>query len=288
MVSSTLGAISYTARVKTYPDGSQSVLACSAPIFGRGGWEERDRWEKRKRKPREPPPEGSAAEPGSADRAARRARARLRDLALCSDLSYFVTFTLDPGKVDRHDVEAMTKRLNTWLDNRVRRKGLAYILVPEYHKRDPRAIHYHGLINEALPVVDSGTMTGAGLKKPRRPRSARERAEWEAMGRVPVYNLPDWDFGFTTAIRLYGDRHKAVGYVCKYIGKDAVKVGGRYFYHGGDLREPVVEYAPIDFRDLEQEPGAYIFDVPEAGLMFAQVFYPGENLTQMREIADMC
>ncbi len=44
-----------------------------------------------------------------------------------------------------------------------------------------------------------------------------------------MYNLPQWTLGFTDRARqLYGDYHAAVGYCCKYIGKqDAERPLGR-------------------------------------------------------------
>lgn len=92
-----------------------------------------------------------------------------------------------PEKVDRYDASAVTRKLNSWLDNQVRRKGLAYVLVAERHKDG--AVHFHGFFNDALPVVDSGTLSIGG-GKPRKPRSARERARWLEQGAHVVYNLP--------------------------------------------------------------------------------------------------
>ena len=84
------------------------------------------------------------------------------------------TLTLDPARVNRYDVREVTRHLNHWLDNQVRRKGLAYVLVPERHKDG--AIHFHGFFNDALEARDSGTVSLPGQKAPRRPRSARQRA----------------------------------------------------------------------------------------------------------------
>ena len=75
-------------------------------------------------------------------RAARRARAALRDLALCNDFDCFVTLTLDGAQVNRYDPKQVIQKLNRWADNKVRRDGLRYVLVPELHKDG--AIHFHG------------------------------------------------------------------------------------------------------------------------------------------------
>ena len=283
-----------TARIKTYPDGTQQILACDRAIFGGHGWDETG----------DPGPQVKAPKRErrddleSLERSIRRARAKVRDLALCTPFRYFVTLTLDPAKVDRHDVDTIiTRKLKNWCDNQVRRKGLSYVLVPERHKDG--AIHFHGFFNDALPVVDSGTLTMAGWKAPRRPRSARQRAEWLREGAHVVYNLPGWTLGFTTAIELYGTYQAAVSYVCKYIGKDMDggrapperpsgqektaqpmgKIGGRWYYSGGTLGCPEVRYCNLDLRDVAAMDGAYCFDIPDAGMSFCQVYVKNEVLS---------
>ena len=171
---------------------------------------------------------GKKAEGADMERSMRRARAKLRRLALANDFEYFVTLTLDPAKIDRYDGAAVTKALGRWADNMVRRHGLRYILVPERHKDG--AFHFHGFFaGKGLEIVDSGV-------------------KWD--GR-PVYNLPQWTLGFSTAQRLYGDYHAAVGYCCKYIGKQAgERPLGRWYYSGGPLQEPEKEYIEVDYNSL--------------------------------------
>lgn len=245
MAQKILAEITHTLRVKTYPDGTQIFQCASSPIFRETGWELSDKWDSEK--------SSRASRDGKnedIERAKRRARARLADIARSNEFAYFVTLTLDPEKVDRYDPKAVTKKLNNWLDNRVRRDGLKYVLVPEFHKDG--AIHFHGFINDALPVVSSGTFDVPGSKKPRKPKSAAQLQKWLSDGAHEVFNLPAWTLGFTTAIRLYGDYNAAVGYVCKYISKATEKVGGRWYYSGGDLLHPSIELFDADFADFEQ------------------------------------
>lgn len=187
----------------------------------------------------------------------------VKDLALSNDFRYFVTLTLDKQYVDRYDVGSVVKRLSTWCDNRVRRQGLKYVLVPELHKDG--ALHFHGLINDVLPVSDSGTLD-RGSGKPVRPRSSRQRELWLAEGAHIVYNLPSWSLGFSTAIELYGDRTAAVGYVCKYIGKGLSagegkpqRIGHRWYFSGGQLDRPFVECYDVDIDALRALPDAHTF-----------------------------
>lgn len=246
--------IMHNCRVKRYPDGSMSVLVSDRPIFREPGWEAAAR-------PKDGP--RPASRPGD-ERAKRRARQRVKDYARANpELQWFVTFTLDAARVEsRYDIAALTKRLSVWLDNRVRRNGLKYVIVPELHQDG--AVHWHGLINDALERVESGTVVPPSGGKPRRPRSAAERARWLHDGGRVVYNLPDWGFGFSTSMELYGDRSAAVGYVCKYISKTRDKIGGRWYYSGGQLALPSVELYDTDYEDFSEGAHEWVIEALNA------------------------
>lgn len=184
-------------------------------------------WEAAGAKPQ--PPErrsrekGKVAEGENMVRSMRRARAKLRRLALANEFKWFVTLTLDPAKIDRNDGAAVARALGRWADNMVRRKGLKYVLIPELHEKG--GIHFHGFFNDAVETIASGHTDSSGHA---------------------IFNLPEWKLGFTTAIALYGDYPRAVGYVCKYIGKQKERPMGRWYYSGGALQEPTKEYVDID------------------------------------------
>lgn len=283
-------------RRKEYPNGDYELLVCSRPIFRVPGWEEHFSEEIAAKRLKidqfsawtpevtralrdlgwdAPPDDCPEAREENVRRAARRAASRIRDIALCNDMAYFVTLTLDQTKIDRYDIKAITKKLNGWLDNLVRRQGLKYVIVPERHKDG--AYHFHGLINEQPKMVSSGTWIIPGKKRPVRPRSARQAAAWRRLGAGrgydEVFNWEAWPLGFTTAIRLYGDYHAAVGYVCKYISKQAReaegKIAGRWYFSGGDLLGPVVTYPDISVDDLAvSTPELFTFEIPEARARF--------------------
>jgi hypothetical protein len=239
------------------------IMASTEPDFGPRGWEHAEDYTRplparvsedprsgTERNPSKGEPQAAAED---IERSMRRARAKVRRMALANDFKYFVTLTLDPAKVDSHDGAAVVKKLNAWASNAVQRHGLRYILVPERHKKG--GIHFHGFFNDAFPAVDSGTIRVPWAKKPRKPRNAEQRAEWLAAGGRVVYNLPGWALGFTTAMELYGEYPAAVAYVCKYIGKDGTKPAGRWYYSGGELREPVAEYFEMSPAELVAEYG---------------------------------
>lgn len=170
----------------------------------------------------------------SLDRSIRRAKKNIYDYMLCNpSLDGFVTLTMDSVKIDRYDYKAIIKKLNTWLDNLVRRKGLKYILIPELHKDG--AIHFHGFVNStALDVSDSGHKNGNKI----------------------VYNISNYRLGFSTLIKIgddYLDRVKVSGYIGKYITKQQSNgcIGGRFYLHGGALELPEYEYTNMTFDDFD-------------------------------------
>lgn len=163
-----------------------------------------------------------------------RARGKLYDLVRCNwDLDCMITLTLDPKRVDRTAYPDIIKALSVWLANRVRRDGLKYVVVPEYHE-DGEAIHFHGLCN-----FDALHTTYSGVRK---------------KGRY-IYNIDDFPLGFTAAVKLGctdADRQAVAAYVCKYITKGGKKVGGRYYLHGGKLQRPVALLRELSDDDIAQ------------------------------------
>lgn len=273
----------HNTQIKRYPDGSAVVKVFSRPIIreagleaaGQPGRSEDDPEGEEERKPKQSPEAASLA------RSKRRARNAVFDLAMATDFDYFVTLTVDPAKLDRYDAGEVFRHLHDWLDNNVRRHGLAYVLVPERHK--DWAIHFHALFNDALRVVDSGTVSLPGGGKPRRPRSKAQRAAWLDAGGHVVYNLPGWGWGFTTAIRLYGDTAAAVGYVVKYITKSEGKIGGRWYYSGGDLRRPLIGYADLDFDAAAAWLPGSVYQIEELGLQGCSFMLKGDEVHETLE-----
>lgn len=258
--------IYHNAIVYAYDNGCVDVIAARNRMFREPGWERAGYEDEARRKPG-PREAGKKSEGDNMLRSMRRARAKLRRLALANEFEFFVTLTLDRTKIDRYDPKVITKALNTWLDNMVRRNGLRYILVPERHQDG--ALHFHGFFaGKDLNAVDSGTIKRPGHKKPQRPRDAAERSEWLAACGQIVYNLPQWTLGYTTALELYGEYPKAVAYVCKYIGKQqGERPMGRWYYSGGGLKEPPKQYADLDYEELYDKTDSIEFDTPSGKML---------------------
>lgn len=179
-------------------------------------------------------------------RSMNRAKKNLFDYVVSNpDMNLFVTLTLNAEKVDRYDYKQIIRKLNQWLDNRVRRNGLKYVLVPELHKDG--AIHFHGFFNRVLKLNDSGLKHKNGN---------------------PVYNLPDWSLGFTTAIDTDENRERTANYICKYVTKQLEngKIGGRYYLHGGELNTPEYSYGYMFPDEIEGEYSE--FEIPDTNLKF--------------------
>ena len=222
----TAANVLYNARVKLYPsqDGKlhpQDVIIFERSTFNPFGFEPSTSQDVARNVFDEAEDETDSR---TTVRAARRAKQRAYDLIMCNpDANMFVTLTLAPDKVDRENWDEVVRLLGVWLDNRVRRNGLKYILVPEYHA-DGKSIHFHGFMNEsALRLKASGHFN---------------------RGRT-VYNITDFPYGFTTAVRRgseYVDSVRTAKYCYKYMVKAVEeggrKIGGRYFLHGGRLDEP--------------------------------------------------
>ena len=164
------------------------------------------------------------------ERSSRRAKAKLYDIVMCTKgFSHFVTLTISPDAADRTDYKAIIHKMNNWLDNKVRRSGLVYALVPEFHS-DGKSIHFHGFFNEVLELVDSTRRTKDGKI---------------------IYNIPSFKLGFTTAIEITGERIAACRYILKYVGKSGAKVGARFYLSGGALGRPRYEYFNAKLDELE-------------------------------------
>lgn len=182
------------------------------------------------------------------ERSKRRAKKNMIDLIYCNHFDCFVTLTLDGNKIDRYNYADVIKKLNSYLGNRVRRNDLKYVGVPELHKKG--GLHFHFLCNSsALNLIDSGTFIRPCGGKPVM-LSTLKRQCIDVKDCRPVYNIADWTLGFTTAIHTYGDVRAVANYVGKYITKGENKIGGRWYYSGGDLLRPQYEYCNKNYDDI--------------------------------------
>lgn len=195
--------------------------------------------------------EGTSDPEANVRRSTRRALVQVFDLCVCNNFDLFSTLTFSPEKVDRESYEDTYHQLKIWLSNRVQRKGLRYVAVPEYHPKSKTAIHFHMLSNkDAVDLVDSG--------------------HWAHSQKV--YNIPSWQSGFSTAQIITGENSvdACSKYIAKYMTKSqGNKIGGRFYLSGGDLVRPTYVYGesieqlsdglvdPVYSREISKDWGSF-------------------------------
>lgn len=186
------------------------------------------------------------------DDSMKRAKDKIFDIVYLNPWDYFITITFSNEFVNRSDVNSIMKKLIKWLGNQVSRRGLKYILVPEYHQKD-NAVHCHMLSNDVFTMIDSGTKSYKGFKKPMLENTARAKGLNPDNGQT-VYNVKEWKLGFSTAIKVYGERSKLSYYITKYITKDVKKIFGKYYWSSRNiLREPEIILSNTNYDDVISE-----------------------------------
>ncbi len=183
------------------------------------------------------------------ERSRRRARIRCRDYVLGnSDLDMMVTLTIDGDSLNRYDYNEVVKRLSQWLSNRVKRNGLKYVLVPELHKDG--AVHFHGFVNS-----NAVKLTKTKFKRGYDGKNFIYALDPKRKGKL-IYNVSDWDVGYTTAVRIgknEADREAVATYILKYLAKQAEKVGGRWYLHSNNLSLPYEIYFCYNYLEVPCE-----------------------------------
>lgn len=227
----------YTTRAKYIRDVDGnlrlvSVQQFSVPKFKPDGWEVSEKTDSALSHDKVADEVANDYTAANIMRASRRAKINAFDVILCNPcLDTFATFTYRPeNEFDKSSYDDCYKVLSVWLSNRVQRRDLKYVIVPEYHKSGD--IHFHGILNSsALRLTQAvSPKTGRALTR----------------HGLPIYNLDDWKSGFSTA-QIIGsdevDRDKVAKYIFKYMGKQVgQKIGGRYALIGGNIEHPTYRY----------------------------------------------
>lgn len=259
--------VKHNARIKFYDDEHCSLIAFNRKTFLSDGWE----CETKQNLKSDIKPQFDEVPQIKRDRtdSVLRAKKKVYDIAYANgqDWRYMVTLTLDDEKIDRYDPQAVLKPFQNWLKNCVKRKGLKALLVAEYHS--DKAIHFHGLVNGALSVVDSGTVKSVGHKSPIKRTTAKRLHIPEEEQKI-VYNCPDWKLGFSTFVPLDGNTHSVCTYITKYITKDFQKIFGKSYFAVGDIKRDVpFVLCDIDFEEMESGGGyddkLQVYNLPYKG-----------------------
>lgn len=210
----------------------------------------------------------------------KRAKDKVFEIASANKWDWMITLTLDKEKIDRYNPEEVQKLVSKWFDNNVQRRGLKYLIVPEEH--EDGAIHFHGLCNDVLDFVFAERYKIKGRKKPVALSTLKKYGYKPTDENVQeVFNIKNFPYGFTTALRL-DDNVMAVSlYMTKYITKDLKKIFGSYYLAGGKIvRALPFELYDIDFNSLEKFKGCKTYDLPEN---YGQVRYVYTTLDELKE-----
>lgn len=225
------------ARIKKYM--SKDVLqVANDTIFPMGDYELPNSTRKRLY---DVPPPGKAKDPErSLEESKRRAKSKVRDIALCNRFTHMFTWTLDPALVDRYDAEKVYKKVRTFLTNASQRKGFRYVCIPEYHTlkvgESKPGIHMHGLCIPGDVALTPSVRKNGTLRR-------------DPYGRQ-IYNMEDWSLGWSTCVPLDENYERAVNYVTKYITKADTKIFGKWYLSSRSLTKApdIVPLEPIDFE----------------------------------------
>ena len=148
-------------------------------------------------------------------RALRRARVKVVDYAMCNDFEYFGTITIDDEKHDTARPDLVLKALQAVLHTyQVSHPELKYLFTAEYGEKTKR-LHFH--------LLASGIKTF-----------------------LNEYGYPDChlfrdNFGFCNIQKIGDtpeDKLQSSLYCSKYISKQSIRIGHRYFYSSKGLKLP--------------------------------------------------
>ncbi len=182
-----------------------------------------------------------------------RAKNKVYRIARSNTWDWFITLTFERTKTDASDYDEIVEKLNTFLYNLKARKcpNLKYLIVAELHA-DKKNYHFHGLLANCDEL-----------------RFRYWKTDYKK--NLPIYNIVDWSYGFTTATRVQ-DSSKVSSYITKYITKDVdfhLKEKRRFYYsrNCNIAEEELFLLDEDDFLKTYADRITYTktVDVPQAG-----------------------
>lgn len=205
----------------------------------------------------------------------KRACDKIYDIVAMNEWDYFFTGTLGDTSFNPQEAAEVLRPVQKWLNNQSVRKGLKYILVAEYQPKSGR-IHFHGFMSGNFRVKDSGTRIVKGYKKPVSLEKCRKLGI-DTKDLQVVYNLPDWKYGFSTAIKAYNGSQACARYIMKYITKDSKKIFGHYYWASKKNLVREVDnwfYEDVDFDSILTKS----YSIPNTSDKYKYyTFFPGQN-----------
>lgn len=205
----------------------------------------------------------------------KRACDKIYDIVAMNEWDYFFTGTLGDTSFNPRESQEVLKPVQKWLNNQSVRKGLKYVLVPEFQPKSGK-IHFHGFISGNIRVKDSGTRIVKGYNKPVSLDMCKKLGI-DTEGLQVVYNLPDWKYGFTTAVKAYNGAQACARYIMKYITKDSKKIFGHYYW--ASKKNLVREVDNWIFEDVDYDSIlARSYSIPHTSDKYKYyTFFPGQD-----------
>lgn len=191
-----------------------------------------------------------------------RAKNTVREYALCNPWDYWCTFTIDPQKYDRHNLDAFMRDFAKFLNNYnsyncPQEYKVKYLLVPEQHKDG--AWHLHGFIKGIKPsdlyVNQYGYLT------------------WKQY---------EQKFGFISMDKIK-DLDKASSYILKYMTKDTDKNVTdlhRHLYYASHGLEKAVEL----YRGKANYHGSWDWEHPDGYVKIKTLDVRKDNISDYMEV----
>lgn len=163
-----------------------------------------------------------------------RTKNTIYNIARSNIWEWFITLTFDRRITDSSSYDEVVEKLQRTLENIRSRKcpDMKYLIVPELHK-DGVHYHFHGLLSN----VDGLRFKYSGLCKKD----------------MPIYNILDWSYGFTTATRVT-DTQRVSSYITKYITKASEQYlkEKRRYYASRNIEKAEPIYTVVDKEDFQK------------------------------------
>lgn len=192
-----------------------------------------------------------------------RAKRMVKEYAVCNPWDYWCTFTIDPAKYDRHNLDAYNKDFKEFLHNYNRRAPeeykVKYLLVPEQH--EDGAWHMHGFIKGIKPkdlyINQYGYLT------------------WKQY---------EQKFGFISMDKVK-DLDRASSYILKYMTKDQdrnVSEMNKHFYYASNGLDKAVEL----YRGQAEYFGAWDWEHPDGYVKIKTLDTRKDNISDYMEVTE--
>lgn len=249
--------ISYNAKIKTYPDGTQQIILYSWQIkphvIDLPYWETQEcTCEKftctclydislNQHKPKK-----ETSEHQKQNRSLRRTLDKLSDLSMSNEFQYFVTLTFST-EFERYEYEKVAHYFKMFTKTLKRKyTDVKYIFVHEFH--EDGAFHLHGLMSaegfekeliKAKNNKKDSKYYGQDLKK----------------NGLQIYNIKDsYSWGYATVTKIK-DTKKASSYIMKYLTKQKRKQENylknkKKYWTSKNLLNPDIQTRNISDEDI--------------------------------------